>query len=516
MEYFRLRERLHRLQQIHISLSSEVRLERLGSLVVKEIKNHTGAEAACLYLREGHGFRLEAVLNDTLESRGADWREGFMGRTMPWDSPELAAFAARTGFPLNIEDVYDLDQSVDYVFNPELDQRFNFRTCSALIIPLMSLGGDAVGVLELYNPREGQGDPPSFPEEWEPELMSLGAQAAVALSNAGRLAHARDVFATLVRYSASAIDARSPHTAGHSRRVAALSRALAEAVNRQNSGPLAGVFFRDEELEELTYAAWLHDIGKIGVREQLLDKTGKLGEDGMSLIRCRFKQVALAIQLDCQAKLLDLYATGFDAPRAAALAADREGRLTELKEELALVVRLNRPDSGCEQDMARLEKIAAKEFIDGAGEVRCYLSESEIESLRLRHGNLTPEEFEEMRDHVARTRTIVGQIPFTPELARIPEIAGTHHEMLDGSGYPDGLKGEQISWQARIIGVADVFDALVSPDRPYKEALHLETALSVLKQEVGRLDPDLVELFIKEDIAGREVANFRAWPRDEF
>jgi HD-GYP domain-containing protein (c-di-GMP phosphodiesterase class II) len=518
MDHFGMKERCQRLQQIHVSLSSEVRLERLGALIVKEIKEFVGAEAAYLYVLDGRRFRLEAALNDRLESRGADWREGVLGRTMPWDSPELGAFAGRTGFPLNIEDVYELDEAVDYVFNPELDQRFADRTRSALIVPMLSREGQTAGVVELYNAGGGQDRPSSFPEDWEPELLALGTQAAVALSNAGRLVHARNVFATLVRYSASAIDARSPYTAGHSRRVAALSSALAEAVNRQDSGPLAGVFFSDEELEELTYAAWLHDIGKIGVREQVLDKTGKLGEDRMALIRCRFKQAALAVQFEYQARLLELHATGFEEESAGALTAELEGRLKELREEIALVVRLNRPDSGGDREMARLEAIAFKEFTDGSGQVRRYLEDFELESLRLRHGNLTPGEYEEMRAHAARTRTIVARIPFTPELARIPEFAGAHHEMLDGSGYPDGLKGDQIPWQARIIGVADIFDALVSPDRPYKEALHLETALSVLKQEAeaGRLDPNLVEVFINEDLAGREEANFRLRPREEF
>ena len=230
MEYFRLRERLHRLQQIHISLSSEVRLERLGSLVGQgdQESYRSGGRVSVSQGRPwfpvgGGHERYTGEPGGRLAGK-ASWAGPCPGTARNWPP------SRREPVSHSILKTFMIWTSrFDYVFNPELDQRFNFRTCSALIIPLMSLGGDAVGVLELYNPREGQGDPPSFPEEWEPELMSLGAQAAVALSNAGRLAHARDVFATLVRYSASAIDARSPHTAGHSRRVAALSRALAEA-----------------------------------------------------------------------------------------------------------------------------------------------------------------------------------------------------------------------------------------------------------------------------------------------
>jgi response regulator RpfG family c-di-GMP phosphodiesterase len=332
----------------------------------------------------------------------------------------------------------------------------------------------------------------------------------VAIRNAQLIASIKNLFAALVQYSASAIDARSPHTAGHSRRVAGLSLALADALNRQTDGPYAEIQFTNEEIEELSYAAWLHDVGKIGVKEQVLEKANKLSDTRMELIHTRFERIDLAVSLDCQNRLLALYRSDENVTAAAAaLEEEKERQLARLEQDLALVVKINAPGWVSDEELARIEEIAALTYRDSDGQMRPYLTEFELKNLSVRKGNLTLEEYREIQSHVIHTQNILANIPFTPELARIPVFAAAHHEMLNGTGYPQGLTGPDIPLQARIIGVADIFDALVAKDRPYKKAMPIDRALNILREEAetGRLDSGLVDLFIKEEIWTRPVAD---------
>ncbi len=284
-------------------------------------------------------------------------------------------------------------------------------------------------------------------------------------------------------------------------RVDRLVMKQAEAINRVQDGPLASVHFSGDELRELHMASWLHDIGKIGVREYVLDKVNKLPDDAIANLVTRFDYLKLECRNRALERKLLLAAGGAYSPDVMSeIDQDAEQEIGMIADDLSFILRLNKPGYSSDDDLARLQSIAERKYRDPEGSEHTVLAPYEQEHLLVRKGNLTEGERAEIQRHVRHTFAILEKIPFTEELKNIPRYAAAHHEMLDGSGYPEGLGGDEIPIQSRIIAVADIYDALTARDRPYKPPLPVETALRILREEAlaGKLDGDLVELFISE------------------
>jgi HD-GYP domain-containing protein (c-di-GMP phosphodiesterase class II) len=491
-----LKDLIRRLNQIGIALSSEIHLPTLLELLVREVRRFTRADAGSLYFKVGNQLRFQVAQNDTLAARGVAAAGAFRPHPVSLDKSSIAGYVATTGEILNIPDVYEIPAEAEFHFNPAFDERNDYRTRSMLALPMWNRENEIIGVLQLINALDEKGNVTLFDGDHVELVASLASQAAVAIQNARLISAIHDVFAALVRYSASAIDARSPHTAGHSRRVATYSLRLARAVNDEHGGPFADVSFNDKELEELNYAAWLHDIGKIGVREEVLDKVGRLSPAAMDLIANRFETIKLAILYETHQK----GAQHGGAP--ANPATDTKRRLAEVDKELKFIRMLNETKLVTPGQIERLHRIQGKTFCDAQGQIRPYLTDEEARPLSMPEGTLTSEEYEEVKNHVLHTLNIINKIPFAKDLERIPLIAAAHHEKLDGSGYPLGLKAPDIMIQARILGVADVYDALTATDRPYRGAMPVEEALKILvrEAETGKLDRDLVRLFVSKKL----------------
>lgn len=287
----KLKEQIKRLNQIGIALTSETHLPTLLELIVREVRRFTRADAGSLYSVDRNQIRFEVAQNDTLAARKNEVYESFRPYPMPLDKTSIAGYVAITGETLNISDVYVLTGDEEYRFNPAFDDRNRYRTRSMLVVPIRTQQNEILGVLQLINSLDKQNNVAVFDSEQEDLVASLASQAAATIQNARLINAVHEIFAALVRYSASAIDARSPHTAGHSRRVATYSMRLSRSANEETEGTLADVFFSDKELEELNYAAWLHDIGKIGVREELLERVDRLTPASMELISTRFEAI---------------------------------------------------------------------------------------------------------------------------------------------------------------------------------------------------------------------------------
>ena len=492
----KLQEQIKRLNQIGIALSSETHLPTLLELIVREVRGFTRADAGSLYSVDRKQLRFEVAQNDTLAARKNEVYEIFRPYPMPLDKASIAGYVAITGKTLNIADVYELTGEDEYRFNPVFDERNRYRTQSMLVVPIRNQQNEILGVLQLINSLDTQGTVNVFDREQEDLVASLASQAAAAIQNARLITAVHEIFAALVRYSASAIDARSPHTAGHSRRVATYSMRLARAINEVTEGALVDMFFSEKELEELNYAAWLHDIGKIGVREELLERVHRLTPSAMELLSTRFEVIKLAVARDFERQRTG--AEGSKKPDYNEL----ERRLRKVDEDLAFIKKVNKAKQLNLEEIRRVQRIQAKSFRNARGEVRAYLSEGEAHHLSLPTGNLTGREFQEVQGHVLQTLNIINKIPFTKDLERIPVIAAAHHEKMDGSGYPLGLTAPDIMIQARILGIADVYDALTATDRPYRGAMPVQEALGhILKEaEAGRLDGELVDLFVSKKL----------------
>lgn len=496
---FELEEQIRKLNKIGIALSSEQNLNRLLEVIVREARAFTRADGGSLYIRENDRLNFTVAQTESLDKRG-DKRKPFTSFYLPLSKESIAGYVALTGKILNIKDVYEVPAEVEYKINKVFDNQNNYRSQSMLVVPMRDTDGEIIGVLQLINSLRDDGSVRIFKKEYESLVHSLASQAAVAIRNVKLLNEIKNLFKSLVRYSAKAIDARSPHTAGHSGRVAKFSVRIAEAINDESDGGLQNVNFSPEEIEELRMAGWLHDIGKIGVRESVLEKANKLNDDQISTVYERFESIKRGIENKyLQAELNMLKCSQSVNPcKTKELKSRCKKEIAQVEQVFKFIQRINVPGYLVEDDLKLLKCIHQRTFVDRLGSEKQYILPEEYEHLAIIKGNLTKDEYREIQAHVNHTLDILDKMPFTKDLARIPDYAAAHHELLDGSGYPRGLKGDEIPIQSRIMCIADIFDALNSPDRPYKKATPLERTLQILQEEAeaGKLDADIVELFI--------------------
>ena len=372
---------------------------------------------------------------------------------------------------------------------------------SLMCVPLL-VEDEVLGLIQMDTYSRSH----SFGHEDLQILTGIGAQAAIALKNIGLVEDIQNLFEGFVTASVHAIEARDPSTAGHSFRVAEYSLRLAEAVSRSERQALRAVNFSPEQLKELRYAALLHDFGKVGVREHVLTKAKKLYPRQLDLLQARFKYARVCIERQAYRDLLDLQQT--QVMSAAELKQRRQeleryiaAENTRMDQFLELIMRSNEPAVRQEAIPDSLQAIADYFFATTDGGREPLLSDFELNALALSKGSLTPEERQEIESHVSHTFSFLQHIPWTGNLAAVPEIAHSHHEKLDGSGYPRGIHRDEIPLQARIMTVADIYDALTAGDRPYKQSLPVEMALDILRDEArqGKVEQDLVDIFLESN-----------------
>lgn len=395
--------------------------------------------------------------------------------------------------------VLSSDARADYRFDSH-QSIIGLGIRSVMCVPLLA-EDEVLGLIQVDT-----GSTHDFDQDDLQVLTGIGAQAAIALKNLGLAEDIRQLFEGFVSASVHAIEARDPSTAGHSFRVAEYSQRLAEAVSRSTLPTLRDVSFSREQLNELRYAALLHDFGKVGVREHVLTKSHKLYPRQLDLLKARFQFARASLERAAYRSLLDEMEREPLGP--AALRERRQKIEQTLQEEwrkmsdfMALVMQANQPSVGhiCIPD--NLDAVRAFRFPGDDGEELPLLSDFELDALTLARGSLTPDERHEIESHVVHTYAFLQHIPWTKGLAAVPEIAYTHHEKLDGSGYPRGIRGAEIPLQARIMTVTDIYDALTAGDRPYKQSLSEEVALDILREEArsGRIESTLVDIFIDSD-----------------
>lgn len=487
------------LNKIGIALSLEHNTYRLLDMIVRELRSFTNSDGGSLYLKEGDELSFEVAQNDTLSRRSG--AKPFKPFKLPINHKSIAGYVASTGKILNISDLDKVGDKLPFslVNMRKFDSQMNYKSVSMLAVPMRNHKEEIIGVIQLINSLDSKGIPVPFDENIENLVISLSSQAAIAICNSRFILDIKNLFESIVTYSAQAIDARSPHTAGHSERVAKLTVLQAESINRQKKGPFADINFSEEGINEIRIAALLHDIGKIGVRERVLDKVNKLSNDKIESITNRFSFIKR--DFDNRVNIRKLTSPELPKEEIEAIEAETRKLKVEIDSDLVLINKLNLPKYYSDEEEERLKEIAEKEYININSDKKNYIEQFELENLIVRKGNLTQEERKEIESHVYHTVKILNKIPFTDELINVPVIAATHHEMLNGTGYPKKLTAKNIPLQARMLAVADIYDALTAKDRPYKPPLPLNIALKILREEAenGRLDSDLVELFISEE-----------------
>jgi HD-GYP domain-containing protein (c-di-GMP phosphodiesterase class II) len=529
-------QEIHELNQIGMALSAEHDPGKLLELILTKSREFTSSDAGSVYLVEstGDGVQSQSLLFPP-DQPGAPVRERqpheqlrfklaqndtvvvpFREVAMDINERSIAGYVALTGEIVNIEDAYHLPADLPYSINRKFDEDSGYRTKSILAVPIRNQKEKIIAVLQLINAKRdfsARLDSPeavdqhvlAFSPRQQEIVQSLAGQAAVALENSQLYDSIQRLFEGFVRAAVTAIEARDPATSGHSFRVANLTVALAEAVDRTDSGPYASVHFSRDQLREIRYASLLHDFGKVGVREEVLVKAKKLYPAQLEVIKQRFGLVRRTLENESLKSRMDYLLTN---GREQFLAAQKEfdarlaDQLREVGEYAEAIIWANEPTVQPEGNFDRLPEIANLNYEDLDGKKRPILTSEEVQMLSIRKGSLDDEERRQIESHVLHTVSFLQQIPWTNELRNIPQIARGHHEKLNGTGYPYKLSAPEIPVQTRIVTISDIFDGLAAADRPYKKAVSIERALEILELSVkdGELDRGLFEIFLSARI----------------
>ncbi len=522
MQTLELLNQLERLNSIGVALSVEHDNKRLLEVILLGAKELTNADGGTLYtVTEDAKLRFEIMRTLSLNiSMG-----GTTGKEIPFpplpiyledgkpNTNMVAAYSVVNAQTVNIPDAY-LTEGFDFSGTRKFDEKTGYRSKSFLTVPMKNHENEIIGVLQLINAIDPlTNEIISFSESHQRLVESLASQAAVALTNHNLIEGLKELFESFIKLIADAIDEKSPYTGGHCQRVPELTMMLAEAAIKTKDGPLKSFSMTEKEVYELKIAAWLHDCGKVTTPEYVMDKATKLETifDRIHLIDNRFELLKIQRENACLRKALATATKGSTPVNALQLEREISAMKRLLEEDKNFIRKVNfGSESMRPEDLQRIKAIANYEYLNDSGHTARFLSENEVNNLTIERGTLTPEERMVINNHIVVTINMLESLSYPKDLRRVPEYAGGHHERMDGKGYPKGLTREQMSIPARMMGVADIFEALTSKDRPYKKAKTLSETLNILgKMRLdNHIDPDIFDLFIREKIYLRYAEKF--------
>lgn len=509
-----LLERIEKLNAIGIGLSSEKNVQRLMEMILVGAKGLTGADGGTIYsVTDDRRLRFEIMRTTSLGfAMGGTSGVAIPFEPLPLYLPDgtpntkmVVSHAALTGEVVNIPDAYEA-ANFDFSGTRAFDQRTGYRSRSFLTVPMKNHEETIIGVLQLINaldPISGAVVP--FTETDQRLVASLASQASVALTKNILIQEMKHLFDAFIQLMATAIDDKSPYTGGHCRRVPVAAMLLAEAASQCQSGPLRDFHLDEAGHYELEIAAWLHDCGKVTTPEYVVDKSRKLETiyDRIAEVDTRFEVVRRDAVIELLERKLTAQGKG-EEEMIPALEAAFLAQVTDLEADREFLRRCNSGEEFMpETDRARVRAIAERyHWIDPAGNRVPFLNPDEIENLTIARGTLNDRERDIVNNHTVTTIKMLESLPFPKHLRHVPEFAGGHHERMDGHGYPRGLTGAQLSVPARIMAVADVFEALTACDRPYKNAKSLSEALTIMGKMVldQHIDSELFRIFVRERV----------------
>src|SRR3954462_1463294 len=509
-------QRLDQLNAIGASLSAERGINRLLEAILTAAKTITRADGGTLYrVTEEKALRFEIVRTSSLKY----YLGGTTGNPVPFypiqlhkdgkpNTSMVAAHAALTGKTINIADAYTIE-GFDFSGTRAFDSKTGYRSKSFLTVPMRNQEGESIGVLQLINAQDPHtGEIVPFSSSDQRLAESLASQAACALTNRMLIKQLETLFESFISLINGAIDEKSPYTGGHCQRVPVLTMLLAEAVNETTVGPLAKFRMTDKDRYELKIAGLLHDCGKVTTPVHVVDKATKLETifDRVQLIDTRFE----VLKRDLEIESLKRQAT-----MGRMEVADEEARLRDelrrLDEDRKFLHACNIGSERMrDDDIEHVKRVAKYRWRDVSGHEADFLTADEVKNLTIRAGTLTEEERKIINHHIVATIKMLEALPWPKHLTNVPEYAGGHHERMDGKGYPKGLKREEMSVQARCMGIADIFEALTAKDRPYKKGKTLSESLEILgrMKQNQHIDPDLFDIFVRRKIYRRYAEMF--------
>ena len=521
-----LEEQIQNLAHIGLALSKERDMDKLLEMILLEAKRIANSDGGTLYMMtDDQRLKFEIIMTDSLNFHMG----GTSGEDIPFypvklytDEGEenksmIAAYVALTGETVNLPDAYKT-KGFDFSGTKMFDEKTGYRSKSFLTVPLKNHEDEIIGVLQLLNAQTQKAKKIiSFGADVQQMVEALASQAAVAITNKNLIRDLEALFESFIKLIASAIDAKSPYTGGHCARVPEITIMLAEAVASTKDGPFADIIFSEKEMYELKIAAWLHDCGKVATPEFVVDKSTKLETiyDRVNEVEARFSVIKRDEEIKRLKKELQIEKDKSLSSKEKVEKTDQlkkayRSKIRKLKSDLDFVKESNIGGEFMSGDKKeRVHEIANYKWKPN-GKMENFLSENEVYNLTIPRGTLTAEERKVINDHIVVTIKMLEELPYPKHLQNVPEFAGGHHETLDGTGYPKGLIKDEMSVQARIMAIADIFEALTARDRPYKKGKTLSQAMRILgfMKNDAHIDADLFEIFVKEKIYMKYAEGF--------
>lgn len=475
-------EDIEKILEVGVMLSSERSLDRLLERILICVMELANCDAGTLYLLDQEKLHFRIMRNNTLKAySGGDGREPELP-PVELSRGNVCALALLEGRVIRIEDVRHC-QEYDFSGPAQYDAITGYHTQSMLVVPMRNRAGENLGVLQLINALDADGNVCAFAKSLVLAVESVASQAAITIQNVRYLEEIKDLFHSFVHAMSTAVDERTPYNGSHPRHMAAYGNRFMDFLNTKD----AKWHFSAERREELLMSIWLHDIGKLVTPLEVMNKMTRLLPEQHTAFTHRMEVIRLKAEIEYLRSHISLE--------------EKEEIICQTQEAAALV---NQSDDGKHKisDAALLELglLREKTYLGEDGLAHPWLSQEEYQMLSIQNGTLSEEERKTMEEHVIVTDKLLSQIRFPSDLSHVREWASAHHELLNGTGYPHHKQGDAIPFEVRIITILDIFDALVATDRPYKEGMPIEKALSILTQmalKEGKLDPELVELFIE-------------------
>ncbi len=509
------------VMSISRELNGERDIPKLLNLILSKVRDIVFADAGSIYTVDSP---TNNVRDGTIQFRftqNHSIKQNLSEFTMPVNEGSIVGNACIHEATINIPDLYKL--SPNPAENPykarhdrTWDQRIGYESHSMLAVPMFDISHNVIGVIQLINRKKDKQAKLSSADIFRDQVVAfdevdqemaeiVAQQAGIALENANMQQNIQELFDGFVNASVTAIEQRDPTTSGHSHRVAHLTVAMAEVLNKTDTGLYKNATFNQDQIKEIRYASLLHDVGKLGVRENVLVKAKKLYPWEMDRLLTRFDLIRAGLEIDYLKRVIEYLQTPDHFPMGAnpyTFEFEKNQKVTELETYLNFITKANEPTVLEQGGFEKLKDIANLTYRNMRTEKHPYLLSDELKALSVSRGSLTREEFAEIQSHVTHTFDFLRQIPWGKKLANVPQIAAKHHEKLDGSGYPTSAEAEEIPVQTRIMTIADIFDALTAADRPYKKAVPVDRALDILEMEVkgGKIDSELFRLFAESKV----------------
>jgi len=492
------KRQIQKLNEIGTSLTGEKDINKLMQKIVNGAKQLCRTDAGTIYLmsEDKKYLNFAIVQNTSLElSMGGDseninWAKlSLYNDDGSINTTNIAVRCAIENSLFNIDDVYAGDWS-EYKGPKSFDDATGYKTKSMLLVPMINHENDVIGVLQLINKLDEKGNVIEFSSEDEDLMLSMASQIAVTITNTKLIEDMENFLDAYMRSIAAAIEKKSKHTSGHIRNVAKISSLIADAINNDKNSIYKDINFSKDELKQLNTAAWMHDIGKITTPEYIIDKTKKL-----QTVFDRFELIFIKFEL--YKKDLEIQ---YIKNEISKIQYDEE--LNILDQDLDFIKYINLGMENLNEHDIKKINLIAKRKIYINGKKQNILTNDEIENLSIITGTLNQYERDIINQHAQVSIDMLEALPFPKKMKRVPQIAGTHHEKICGGGYPKNLSGDEISLEGRILAIADVFEAILADDRPYKNANSLNDAMHILYEMAykNEIDKNLLKFIVKNNI----------------